>query len=94
VRDRDVITLADAVRSMTSLPAQVFGLADRGAIRRGARADVVIFDPATVKDTATYASPQQLAEGMRFVLVNGVATIADGKATGATPGRALRPERR
>jgi len=93
VRERDVVGLADAVRSMTSLPAQVFGLMDRGVIRRGARADLVVFDPATVQDTATYASPQQLAEGMRFVLVNGVATIADGKATGATPGRALRPER-
>ena len=94
VREREVVGLADAVRSMTSLPAQVFGLMDRGVIRRGARADLVVFDPATVRDVATYASPQQLAEGMRFVLVNGVATIADGKATSATPGRALRPERR
>ncbi|MBK5298462.1 MAG: D-aminoacylase [Vicinamibacteria bacterium] len=93
VRERDVVALADAVRSMTSLPAQVFGLKDRGVIRCGARADLVIFDPASVQDTATYASPQQLAEGMRFVLVNGVATIAVGKATGATPGRFLKPER-
>jgi N-acyl-D-amino-acid deacylase len=92
-RDREVMPLADAVRSMTSLPAQVFGLKDRGVIRRGARADVVIFDPAKVHDTATYASPQQLAEGMRFVLVSGVATIADGKATGATAGQFLKPER-
>lgn len=89
VREREVMTLADAVRSMTSLPAQVFGLKDRGVIRRGARADLVIFDPATVQDVATYASPQQLARGMRVVLVNGVATILDGAATHATPGRVL-----
>ncbi len=71
-RPRASSTLADAVRSMTSLPAQVFGLTDRGVIRRGARADVVIFDPARIRDTATYDSPQQLAEGVRDVLVNGV----------------------
>jgi N-acyl-D-amino-acid deacylase len=94
VRERGVVGLADAVRSMTSLPAQVFGLKDRGVIRRGARADLVIFDPATVRDAATYASPQQLAEGMRYVLVNGVVTIDNGKPTGATPGRLLQPERR
>ena len=91
VRDRGVMGLADAVRSMTSLPAQVFGLMDRGVIRRGARADVVIFDPAGIRDAATYDSPQQLAEGVRDVLVNGVVTIDDGRPTGATPGRALRP---
>ena len=93
-RDREVITLADAVRSMTSLPAQVFGLKDRGVIRRGAHADVVIFDPARIRDTATYDSPQQLAEGVRDVLVNGVLTIDNGRPTSATPGRALRPARR
>ncbi len=94
VRERDVVSLADAVRSMTSLPAQVFGLKDRGVIRRGARADLVIFDAATVQDTATYASPQQLAEGMRAVFVNGVMTIKDGTPTGATPGRFVVTERR
>jgi N-acyl-D-amino-acid deacylase len=93
VRDRNAITLADAVRSMTSLPAQVFGMKDRGVIRTGASADVVIFDPARIRDTATYASPQQLAEGVRDVLVNGVLTIDNGQPTGGTPGRALRPER-
>jgi N-acyl-D-amino-acid deacylase len=94
VRERAVVGLADAVRSMTSLPAQVFGLKDRGVIRRGGRADLVIFDPATIRDAATYASPRQLAEGMRYVLVNGVVTIDNGRPTGATPGRLLRPERR
>jgi N-acyl-D-amino-acid deacylase len=94
VRERGVVGLADAVRSMTSLPAQVFGLKDRGVIRRGARADLVIFDPAAIRDAATYAAPQQLAEGMRYVLVNGVLAIDDGRPTGATPGRFLSPERR
>jgi N-acyl-D-aspartate/D-glutamate deacylase len=94
VRERRVITLEHAIRTMTSLPAQVFGLKDRGVIRRGARADLVIFDPADVRDAATYASPQQLAEGMRYVLVNGVVTIDNGRPTGATRGRFLQPERR
>ena len=94
VRDREVMGLADAVRSMTSLPAQVFGLKDRGIIRRGAHADLVIFDPATIRDTATYDAPQQLASGVKAVLVNGVVTIDNGRPTTATPGRALRPERR
>ena len=94
VRERGVVGLEDAVRSMTSLPAQVFGLKDRGVLRRGARADLVIFDPAAVRDTATYTSPHRLAEGMRYVLVNGVVAIDDGKPTGATAGRLLAPERR
>jgi N-acyl-D-amino-acid deacylase len=94
VRERGVVGLADAVRSMTSLPAQVFGLKDRGTIRPGARADLVIFDPEKIRDAATYAAPQQLAEGMRVVVVNGIVTIDDGTPTNATPGRALRPERR
>jgi N-acyl-D-amino-acid deacylase len=94
VREREVLTLSDAVRSMTSLPAQVLGLKDRGVLRRGARADLVIFDPATMRDVATYAAPQQLAEGVRDVLVNGVLAIRAGTPTHATPGRVLRPERR
>jgi N-acyl-D-amino-acid deacylase len=89
-----VVRLGDAVRSMTSLPAQVFGLKDRGVIRRGARADLVIFDPATIRDIATYDAPQQLAVGVHTILVNGVITIDSGQPTNATPGRALRPERR
>ncbi|HEX7086983.1 MAG TPA: amidohydrolase family protein [Vicinamibacterales bacterium] len=94
VRERGVLDLPDAVRSMTSLPATVFGLKDRGVIRRGARADLVVFDPAALRDVATYAEPQRLAEGMRYVFVNGEAVIDAGKPTGRTPGQMLDPQRR
>jgi N-acyl-D-amino-acid deacylase len=87
VRDRHVIELAPAVRSMTGLPAAVFGLKDRGAIREGAVADVVVFDPARIRDMATYTEPQRLAEGVRYVLVNGVLAFDDGKPTGKRAGR-------
>jgi N-acyl-D-amino-acid deacylase len=93
VQERGVVSLEDAVRSMTSLPAQVFGLKDRGVIRRGARADLVIFDANAVRDTATYASPQQLAEGMAWVIVNGIVVVDEGKPTSQTPGRVLTLER-
>jgi N-acyl-D-aspartate/D-glutamate deacylase len=73
-----------------SLPAAVFGLKDRGTLRPGAWADILIFDPAHVRDAATYLEPHQLSEGMDYVLVNGVAVIADGKATNALPGKILR----
>lgn len=94
VRERQVLELADAVRSMTSLPAAVFGLKDRGVIRRGARADLVAFDPAAIRDAATYAEPQRLAEGMRYVFVNGEPAIENGTPTGRTAGRMLDLERR
>jgi N-acyl-D-amino-acid deacylase len=94
VRERQVMALADAVRSMTSLPASVFGLKDRGVIRRGARADLVAFDPAAIRDAATYADPQRLAEGMRYVFVNGEPAIDNGTPTGRTAGRLLDLERR
>jgi len=68
----------------------VFGLTDRGVIRPGAFADLTIFDPAAVRDMATYADPQKLAEGVSDVLVNGVAVRLDGKFTDAAPGRVLR----
>jgi N-acyl-D-aspartate/D-glutamate deacylase len=90
VRDRKVVPLEFAIRSMTSLPATVFGIADRGVIRPGAFADIVIFDPAAVKDTATYSAPQTLAEGVSDVLVNGVPVLLDGKFIDASPGRVLR----
>jgi N-acyl-D-amino-acid deacylase len=90
VRDRQVVSMEFAVRSMTSLPAAVFGLADRGAIRAGAAADIAIFDPAAVRDVATYTDPHHLAEGMSYVLVNGVVVIDNGKFTTAVPGRVLR----
>jgi N-acyl-D-amino-acid deacylase len=90
VRDRHVVSLEFAIRSMTSLPASVFGLKDRGVIRPGAFADIVIFDPAAVRDRATYAEPQTLAEGVLDVLVNGVPVRLDGQFTEALPGRVLR----
>jgi dihydroorotase/N-acyl-D-amino-acid deacylase len=89
-RDEGVLSLEDAVRRMTGLPAQQLGLRDRGLLREGMRADVVIFDPAAVRDVATYDRPHQLAEGVTHVLVNGVTVWRDGRHTGATPGRALR----
>lgn len=90
VREDSVLTLEDAVRKMTSLAAQRVGLADRGVLKRGMYADVVVFDPATVRDEATFTDPQRTATGIRWVFVNGVAVVDDGRLTGATPGRALR----
>jgi len=75
---------------MTSLPAAVFGMKDRGVIREGAAADIVIFDPAKIVERSTYVEPHQLAEGMAYVFVNGEAVIADGKFTAALPGKVLR----
>ena len=89
-RDQKVIPLAEALRKMSSLPAQHFGFADRGVIAEGRAADVVIFDPASVADAATYEKPHQFAVGFRHVLVNGVPVIRDGAPTGARPGRVLR----
>ncbi len=90
VRERRVVDLAAAVRSMTSLPSQVFGLAGRGSIRAGAFADLVVFDPARVVDKATYTSPQEKADGMVYVLVNGSIAIDNGTFTNAIAGRAVR----
>ena len=91
VRQKHVVGLEFAIRSMTSLPAEVFRIEDRGVIRPGAYADLVIFDPDRVRDAATYADPQRLAEGVSWVLVNGVVVRADGQFTEALPGRVLRP---
>jgi N-acyl-D-amino-acid deacylase len=93
VREKGVVDLEFAVRSMTSLPAAVFSLRDRGAIRVGAFADVVIFDPARVREVGTYADPHHLAEGMSHVLVNGVLVLDNGSFTDAVPGRVLRKAR-
>jgi len=90
VRERKTVSLESAIRSMTSLPAAVFSIRDRGIIREGAFADVVVFDPARVRDRATYTDPHQLAEGMDYVLVNGVVVVDGGTFTKATPGRVLR----
>jgi N-acyl-D-amino-acid deacylase len=90
VREEKKLTLEDAIRKFTSLAAQRMRFDDRGVLKAGMWADVVVFDPAQVRDLATFAKPNQLSEGMRWVLVNGVAVIADGKATGALPGKVLR----
>lgn len=90
VRDKHVLGLASAIRSMTSLPATVFHLTDRGVLRPGAYADIVVFDPARIRDTATYTDPQQLAEGVSYVLVNGTLVREGGRFTDALPGRVLR----
>jgi len=90
VRDRRAIDLAQAVRKMTSMPADQMGLADRGRLARGKKADLVVFDPARVKDEATFEQPHQYASGIPHVVVNGVAVVENGRHTGARPGRALR----
>jgi N-acyl-D-amino-acid deacylase len=94
VNERGVIDLPFAVRSMTSLPASVFGLKDRGVLRPGAWADILIFDPAKVRDTATYLEPHQMAEGMQYVLVNGVIEKDANAFTGGLGGRVVTPDRR
>lgn len=92
VREEHVLTLPDAIRKFSALPAQRMRLTDRGVLKKGMWADVVIFDPATIRDLATYDNPNQLSEGMDYVLVNGVPVIANGKMTGALPGKVLRGE--
>jgi N-acyl-D-amino-acid deacylase len=90
VREEKDLTLEDAIRKFSALPAQRMRLTDRGVLKQGMWADVVIFDPATVRDRATFDNPNQLSEGMDYVLVNGVPVIDQGKMTGALPGKALR----
>src|SRR5688572_25750295 len=93
VSERTAIDLPQAIRSMTTLPATVFAMKDRGQLRPGAFADVLIFDLAKVNDAATYDKPHQLAEGMTDIIVNGEVARRDGKFTTALAGRVLRPER-
>jgi len=90
VREEHVISLAEAVRRMTSLPAETLGIADRGVLRPGAFADVVVFDPNTIAATATYENPQQYAVGVKDVFINGAEVLRDGEPTGAKPGRVVR----
>ena len=90
VRDDGVMTLETAVHKMTGFPAQRLGLRDRGLIEEGKAADVVVFDPDTVIDRATFEDPHQYSAGIEHVLVNGVAVIDDGKHAGSRPGRVLR----
>jgi N-acyl-D-amino-acid deacylase len=89
VREEKLLSLEEAVRKLTSLPATNLGLDHRGLLREGCFADVVVFDPRTIADRATYAKPHQYAVGVRHVFVNGVQVLKDGEHTGAKPGRAL-----
>ena len=90
VREEKKLTLEDAIRKFSALPAQRMRLTDRGVLKAGMWADVVVFDPATIKDVATFAEPNQLSQGMEYVLVNGAPVIDQGKMTGARPGKVLR----
>lgn len=90
VRDQHSTTLEDAVRRLTSLPAANLSLRQRGSLRPGYYADVVIFDPARIKDNGTFEKPQQLASGVIDVFINGIAVLKDGRHTGATPGKFVR----
>ena len=90
VREEKKLTLEDAIRKFAALPAQRMRLTDRGVLKQGMWADIVIFDPATIRDLATFENPNRLSEGMDYVLVNGVPVIAGGKMTGALPGKVLR----
>src|SRR5204863_2527749 len=90
VREEKKLSLEDAIRKFSSLPAQRMRLTDRGVLKQGMWADVVVFDPGTVRDLATFDNPNQLAVGMSHVLVNGVPVIADGKMTDALPGKVIR----
>ena len=90
VREARALTLEEAVRKMTAAPAARLGLSDRGMLQDGMAADIVVFDPLTVRSTATYAQPRSFPEGIPFVVVNGVVVVDGGEHTGALPGRALR----
>jgi N-acyl-D-amino-acid deacylase len=90
VREEHALTLEDAIRKFSALPAQRMRFTDRGVLKEGMWADIVIFDPAEIRDLATFEKPNQLSQGMEFVLVNGVPVIADGKMTGELPGKVIR----
>jgi len=92
VREEKKLTLEEAIRKFSALPAQRVRLADRGVLKQSMWADVAVFDPGTIRDLATFDNPNQLSQGMDFVLVNGVLVIENGKMTGALPGKVLRGE--
>ena len=89
VREDKTLTLEDAIRKFSALSAQKMRLADRGVLKQGMWADIVVFDPETIRDVATFDNPNQLSDGMRFVLVNGVPVIDEGRMTNALPGKVL-----
>jgi N-acyl-D-amino-acid deacylase len=90
VRDKGVLSLEEAIRKMTSLPAQTFRVKRKGLLMEGFDADIVIFDPETIIDKSTYEDPQQKPEGISYVLVNGEIAVENGEITGATSGKVLR----
>ena len=90
VREEHRLTLQDAIRKFTSLPAQRLGLTDRGVLKQGLWADIAIFDPEQIRDVATFEKPNQLSVGIQYLLVNGVPVIAGGRQTNALPGKVLR----
>ena len=90
VRERGVLSLAEAVHKMTGLPASQLGLADRGTLEEGKKADVTVFDAETIRDLATFAEPHQLSEGVEYLVVNGELVLDEGAHTGALPGRVIR----
>jgi len=90
VREKKLMTLEDAVRKMTSLPARQFRIAERGELREGYYADVLVFDPETIGDVATYDDPARYSVGMDTVIVNGQIAFSNGKPTGVLAGRVLR----
>jgi N-acyl-D-amino-acid deacylase len=92
VREEKKLSLEDAIRKFSALPAQRMRFTDRGVLKEGMWADIVVFDPATIRDLATFDDPNQLSQGMEYVLVNGTAVIDQGKMTGARPGKVLRGE--
>ncbi len=89
ILEEGIVDLASAIRSMTGLPAQVFRISDRGVLRPGAYADVVVFDLALLNDPATFTEPHHLAEGMIEVFVNGEAAVSSGEITGTLAGRVI-----
>jgi N-acyl-D-aspartate/D-glutamate deacylase len=90
VRELGVLTLSEAVYKMTGLPARIFNLQGRGIIREGFFADITVFDPDKVIDSAGYAAPYQKPEGIHHVIVNGVPVVFEGESTGKLPGRIIR----
>lgn len=90
VREEQIIPLAEAIRRLAALPAETLKLDRRGRLREGYFADVVVFDPETIQDHATFAQPHQYATGVVHVFVNGAAVLRNGEHTGATPGRVVR----
>jgi len=91
VRELGIVSLEEAIRKMTSLPARRMRLTDRGQIRPGAFADLVVFDPETVGARSTFTDPNHYSEGVRYVAVNGRLVVDDGEMTSARPGRPMRP---